>query len=85
MNVLVPCVRLLIAAALLILVPASAAAGAISPFWLLAALVPVTVTSCVLQDLRGLRHVLACAASNAIMMGLVYVSTLAGLRLAAAL
>lgn len=85
MNVLVPCLRLLAAAALIVLMPASAAAGAISPFWLLAALVLLTATSCVLQRFHGTREVLACAASNALMLALAYLFILAGLWFAAAL
>lgn len=85
MNVAVPCFRLLAAAALMILMPASAAAGAISPLWLLASLIILTATSCRLQHIHALREVLACAASTALMLGTVSLATFAGLWFAAIL
>jgi hypothetical protein len=85
MNVAVPCLRLLAAAALMILMPASAAAGAISPLWLLAALVLLTAASCFLQDFHRIRNVSACAASNALMLAMVYIFTLGALWLSTAL
>jgi hypothetical protein len=85
MNVAVPCLRLLAAAALMILMPASAAAGAISPYWLLAALIILTATSCGLQRFYSLWEVFACAASIALMLGTISLATFAGLSFAAAL
>ena len=86
MTMLLSCARLLLAAALLILVPAAAAAGALppawmAPVWMAGALVPLTATSCLLQRYHAPRLVLACAASNAAMLGVVWLATTAGLRL----
>jgi hypothetical protein len=76
MSAFVPTARLLLACVLLILTPILLAVTHQSPLWLLLALVPLTTTSCVLQNFRGVNLVVGCAASNALMLASVYLATL---------
>jgi hypothetical protein len=75
-NVLLPCARLLLAAGLLILFPVLTAALGWPVGWLLAPLVVVSAISCVLQGYRRPAIILACIASNALMLGIVYLISL---------
>lgn len=74
MNVLVPCLRLLLAAALMMLLPLMVASGALGPVWLVPALMIVTIMSCRLQEFRSQRDVLLCTASHALMLAVMWSS-----------
>ena len=74
MNVLAPCLRLLLAAALIILLPLMVAGGELGAIWLVPALIAVTTMSCWLQAFRTWTEVLACTVSNALMLAVVWLA-----------
>ena len=81
MNVLVPCLRLLVAAALMVLFPLVVAFGGASPLWLALPLPLLTVAGAVLQDYRRPAVIAACAASNASFLVVIYLGGLAVFQL----